>query len=353
MARYLVKMTPLSPYAFGTDMKFNFPGDEKTGKESYIVVSKLLPEQTTLLGMLRYMVLDSNNVLQTNGKYSDQDQKLIRELIGKESFSFKKKNQTFGKIKSISPVFILRNNDNKIFIKNPFHNINKNGTHHFATMENEKLFTSYGEINLPSEKIEVEHIFVNVNLEEEYIEESKLFQRDYQVGIKKNRSKNETEDDSFFKQEFITLLEGYSFGIYVECDKLPEKSIQYMGQKKSAFLIEAIPQKLDSESSLDSLVKKRFRHETGSWFYALSDIYLDQPFDGLNTFSIVEKKSLRNLETDYQNGKLKTKRTNIQFNLISSGSVFFEMNPLGCIDNSKDYKYQVGYNHVIQIGGNH
>ena len=353
MGRYLVKMTPLNSYAFGTDMKFNFPGDEKTGKESYIVVSKLLPEQTTILGMIRYMLLDHYKVLQTDGKYDEQQKKRVEELIGKESFSFKKKEQTFGKIESVSPVFIVRNNDNKIFIKNPFHNIAESGKHHFAKMEKEKLFTSYGEINLPSESISIEHTYVNVNLEEEYIEESKLFQREYQVGIKKNKKKDETEEDSFFKQEFITLLEGYSFGVYVECDELPKKSVQYMGQKKSAFLIEAILQETDGGSKLEDLVKERFCKETDSWFYALSDLYLENYSEGFGTFSVVEKKSLRNLETDYQTGKLKTKRTKVQYNLISSGSVFFENNPLDCKNNEEDHKYKMGYNHVIQIGGNH
>ena len=47
--KYLVKMTPLEQYAFGDDQGFKYPGEKGTGKESYLVRSRELPEQTTIL----------------------------------------------------------------------------------------------------------------------------------------------------------------------------------------------------------------------------------------------------------------------------------------------------------------
>ena len=48
--QYLVKMTPLEPYCFGTDQSAPYIGAENGGKGTYFIRSKALPEQTTLLG---------------------------------------------------------------------------------------------------------------------------------------------------------------------------------------------------------------------------------------------------------------------------------------------------------------
>ena len=37
--KYLIKMTPLEPFAFGTDQGFKYPDEKGTGKESYFVKS--------------------------------------------------------------------------------------------------------------------------------------------------------------------------------------------------------------------------------------------------------------------------------------------------------------------------
>ena len=48
--QYLVKMTPLEPYCFGTDQSAPYISAENGGKGTYFIRSKALPEQTTLLG---------------------------------------------------------------------------------------------------------------------------------------------------------------------------------------------------------------------------------------------------------------------------------------------------------------
>ena len=47
--KYLIKITPLEPYTFGTDQNIRYPGEEPTGKETYFVDSGEVPEQTSVL----------------------------------------------------------------------------------------------------------------------------------------------------------------------------------------------------------------------------------------------------------------------------------------------------------------
>ena len=116
MTTYLVKMTPLEPYAFGTDMKAAYPNEAKTGKESYIIKSNLLPEQTTILGMLRCLVLQHEGVFHADMKYSDEEREKMSSLIGTRSFDFsyrRDKPQQFGIIRKISPVFVIKQSKKK------------------------------------------------------------------------------------------------------------------------------------------------------------------------------------------------------------------------------------------------
>ena len=57
--RYLVKLTPTGKFFFGGDMRFGTDG--KDGDfSSYIIESSMLPQQTSLLGMMRFLLLSNN-----------------------------------------------------------------------------------------------------------------------------------------------------------------------------------------------------------------------------------------------------------------------------------------------------
>src|ERR1035437_5105326 len=97
MTKFLIRLKPLTPYFFGGENTF---GDNN---QSYYVRSNYLPQQTTLLGFLRYELLLQNKLLGT-----DPEKKDWKSLIGKKSFQ--KENgayiSEFGAIKKISPVFL-------------------------------------------------------------------------------------------------------------------------------------------------------------------------------------------------------------------------------------------------------
>jgi len=341
---YLVKMTPLEPYSFGGDQNFKYKDEALTGKESYFVRSKEMPEQTSILGMLRYLVLQQEGLLKTNFTYSDTERKQMEKCIGPASFSYAKTEpQNFGIIKEVSPVFVT-NKEGNVIVKNPFHNKASEKGYDPMIM-GEETETSYGKISLP-EKGEYNakewHAYGYINIDTGEIEGS-LFETKTVVGNRKSNSKEERKE-GFFKREMKVLKEGHSFAVYVQAEKLPEKSMVYMGKKKSAFLVET-EEKVSDE--LETKVKNFFSAGK-TWYYALSDIVIQEPIK-YRQFSIVEEKHQRNLRTVRDTGdRLSRKKSKERYHLIESGSVFYIEEP-SIVENKN--ATQIGYNRIVKLGG--
>ena len=111
---YRITLTPVDKFFFGGDMTFQVGSDEKdlfnTQYSSYIIESKLIPQQTSLLGMLRFLILRNNDNVFKGNKIIKE--KKAEDLIGSKSFTVNESHDenSFGKIKSISHVRICRDN---------------------------------------------------------------------------------------------------------------------------------------------------------------------------------------------------------------------------------------------------
>ena len=353
--KYLIKLTPLEPYAFGTEQGFEYPDESGLGKNSYFVTSGLMPEQTTIWGMLRFWLLSNEGLLHSDFCYTPEEQKKIDLLIGTESFNFQaKETQCFGKLVSISPLFLL-NNKNEILIKNPFCNKSQD-KYSPIKMSDSQVATSEGVIRLPEkDEYNAKYGYAEgfINLKTMKVEND-LFEVHLISGNRKN-NKNDSDEDCYFKREVVTFKndkKDYAFAAYLEvADDLaiPESEIVYMGHKQSAFRLEAFKAEHDEELSVQ--VEKAFDGvSTEPWQCALSDLYVSEGSFDLDTFSIIEEKYLRNLETKYsESGQLKKiRKSNVRYSLVRSGSVFFEHCPLN-LENEQVKR--LGYNQVVQLGG--
>ena len=77
---YFVKLTPTGKFFFGGDMRFGIDG--KDGEfSSYIIESSVMPQQTSLLGMMRFLLLSNNNDL------FDSENNCIRQSVSVDDLS--------------------------------------------------------------------------------------------------------------------------------------------------------------------------------------------------------------------------------------------------------------------------
>lgn len=162
MTEYLVTFRPLGNYSFGSDRRFSFVGKNNYSEDEYtpyFIRTIRVPEQSTVFGMIRYLILVSNGIeLKQDFQYDGNTQNDIEALIGVKSFSLNGGVQDFGKLEKISPIFLRKicKNSEEIVIPNPFNNKQgKEGIEQFEPMILEKEFTlstSFGEIALPKSK---------------------------------------------------------------------------------------------------------------------------------------------------------------------------------------------------------
>lgn len=200
---YEVTLTPLEPYFFGGEKSF-FKAPESSDSQEYYVRSNMYPQQTALMGAMRYLLLEQNGLLPIHAHRDD-----AVELIGKESFNMaESRSQTFGTIKEMSPVFFK--NSNGWFRETE----RGKGLTLIPQLKSEAAMAgrpaSGGEAILLSgykAKAGIERTWINANGVQ--IKEDDILQRAEQVGIQKNRE--EGDEEAFYKQVYIKLKMGFAF----------------------------------------------------------------------------------------------------------------------------------------------
>jgi len=111
---YLITLTPTGKFFFGGEMTFKVKGEGDKYNEqysSYIIAFNRMPQQTSLLGMLRFLLLRNagGKVFRDN---KIQSQEKAKKLIGQSSFKVSDKHEvaSYGKIDSITPCFLMEGN---------------------------------------------------------------------------------------------------------------------------------------------------------------------------------------------------------------------------------------------------
>lgn len=103
---YKITLSPLERFFFGGENVLG-GGDnaQDERRRSYLVKSNILPQQTTLLGMLREQLLIQNGLLLPADPTAEQ-LKQAEALIGSSGFSPQKNADPYGLIQALSPVVI-------------------------------------------------------------------------------------------------------------------------------------------------------------------------------------------------------------------------------------------------------
>lgn len=367
--KYLIRLKPVDTFFFSTESKYR--KKDKGYEADYFQQSAYFPQQTTLLGMLRYYLL------LINGQIPITDDSIAKGLIGEKSFDISDVNPDFKTIKNISDVFILDIDNNK-YIKNPKDIILKGNKP--VRLEPEKLniktnFTSGDFIYFPEYKekeglsdflYHSDEKILPFDFDKNYTGNkgnipNGIFIKHEKIGITKGKS-GKTPDNAFYKQITYKLMDEYSFGIVAEfSDEFDVKNTKNfpfvpMGAEKSMFHI--------SFEAINLIKDIKFTANDNLKLILLSDTYIDEPERDDFQFAISNSKTFRFLQTEVVKGnkyyssnplenKEKTIKRSGKYNLYERGSVFYfkdeqQMNAFIEKINIDNFN-TIGYNKTLKI----
>lgn len=358
MSRYLITLTPVDKFFFGGEMKFSV-GAEKAQNESYIIESNMFPQQTSLLGMLRFLLLRNSNYF-GNGHITNPAE--ASKLIGPRSFSVSQDGafeNDFGHIKLISRCFIQRLSGDKCedLDMAPY---DSEFDVSFDENSCKGMYNGIG-IQLPdisrkdkstdkkgyeyTKRMCCESTGVTIPLDE-------IFVCDNRLGINRDIEKGTTEDNALYKQVNLRFNTGkgvtYRFAFYadVESVKLEEYNGQLvsLGADNSVFTLGVTIVEEDKDNANGDSLKVTL----------LSPAFLDKSVWSIPCFSISETIPFRFLQADVADTKSyniinKGLKQSERYELYDSGSVFFFKNEedkkkfTHSLDAKKAFR-QIGYN---------
>ena len=363
MNKYLITLKPLGKYFFGGDMTFQIGPEESSEFNetfaSYIIASNTFPQQTSLLGMMRYLLLTKSPEV-----FSLERNKIIRKeyadsLIGRESFHVTDKHSTennYGKIKSLSPCFLMK--ENEIFLSAPKDNhlnivFDEN---HISAFYNSQALTlpTIKDYN-PKEEHPDEYIGLRTN---KRYKASEIFTTDVRIGINKDYN-GKSNNKGFYKQISYQLKDNFCFAFIANLDfdlKTCQNEIVSLGADGSRFSLSA--EEIDNENMYRLIYPEETVKKATSCnkVILLSDSYLDKKDMQQIDFSITDTKPFRFIKT---NTGIKdytvfgeARRIKEKYYLYEKGSVFYFKNKETANTFAKDITnkqefHQIGYNYCI------
>ncbi len=259
MSIYKITLEPMGAFFFGGERSFSISTKDKHGNpidpedkwSSYIIESNKFPQQTSLLGMLRFALLKNSSDCfdLAENKIKDGAKDKVETLIGPTGFKVNQGNSRnkFGVIDSIGTCYIEHNG--KLLMPTPLdYGLEVN----FPDKKNIAIYNSIKSIQTPYIK--------NLNAKEEedkqysgktqrksgllYLDDGKLvsynkvFIKDTRVGINRDIQTGETGDNALFKQVFYRLKNGCKFCFYAtitDNSAIPPSAIVELGGDSSKF----------------------------------------------------------------------------------------------------------------------
>jgi len=341
MSKMLITLSPAGRFFFGGDNTFEVIKDEKvvnSESSSYIVRSNYFPQQTTLLGMLRFLILAQSEAFDIETqKITDREK--AKELIGTESFSVGKKDG-YENIESLGVCFVQRKLQNDTNEWQHLWIAPKDNTYQVNFDHASKGLFNGMELDVPEISSEKDGIKVPYNPKEfigtfflsqsgEKIPFSDVFTEDSRIGINKDYT-GITQNSAFFKQ--IAYCFGkketeyqYRFAFDAEIKGDPTKydvSIVLLGGDNSKFVLGVEP--------FIELNHKVLAKEVNGYHRVVltSNSFVDKSIT--YDFAMAETLPFRFLKTtvdtdDYNIFSQKVKRSE-RFEMYQTGSVFYFKN---------------------------
>jgi CRISPR-associated protein Cmr3 len=395
MSKYLVTLKPLTPYFFGGEKTF------EDGNVNYYVRSNYLPQQTTILGMLRYELLLQNELIGTDPKTKDWHSLIGTHSFGKQDGKFVNE---FGAIKNISPVFIT------------------NKKNYFTTQSLDWAYYDFDDgekINGFSVKkkriapisFNIDHVTAGIAIYDQqalgvpkvsvgkspynpkcglvslwvssdgkilkqwdYCKPDKfnvkggfengLFVKHEQIGIHRNLNRRREEKGDFYKQVSYKLVEDYCFAFFIDLElphgKVFKSRMITMGGERSFFDMSVEdPCSLSFETIFDANTFSQGNSRIHKAFVLTSDCYCEDSIINNCLYSVSDTINFQNIFTHQSGGinyaqfvKGSLNKSGEDLSLLKRGSVLFPQS-----DNTDKVRNAltnsafaiIGYNKFIEI----
>ncbi len=322
MCKYQILLTPVEAYFFGGEKHSKKAGSNSGFEMDFFVRSELYPQQTTLLGVLRYYLLMKYRYLnpQKIGKTNEANQ-----LIGESSFSYTNsaRKQEFGKIKQISPLYFEKNdsyfhNESQKYLISPF-------DYQF------RLKKDYGEYMLDGYDAKKGYTSVLMNITDnsvvDFFQDGNkspdfVFIQVDSVGNKKGE-KGKSEDDGFYKQIMYKLNTNWSFSFEAEIDLKLEEDHKFLsfGAEKQVFSFSI--KKIDDFTDLKLPLAKKDLPA----IFSISDCFVWEELWNDVLFAVNESISFRNLQSSNSSQNYssfsKGYKLSKRYNLLKRGSILY------------------------------
>lgn len=296
MGKYRMKIEPTGTFYFGSERKFN-PVDGE--RNNYLVHSRVFPQQTTLLGMLRFALLKGTIREQKPQGKDDL-------LIGPNSFD--EETTHYGIISRLSPVFVADKEDEllveigldyQIYKDMPLHLELKSLSGTGTTGDTSETIYYYPRYD-PKE--ESRHYLTCRDASDprcHLISYDEIFKPCQKPGNQKDRT-GKSQEKSFYKQTMYRMEKGYSFVLFLETSRDIVVDGQpfwvTMGGDQSEFKVTLWEENECGDMAEEN--KDVFEEGAGK-VTLLSDTYISNPLEIMPFyyFANVEKTGFRYIRT--------------------------------------------------------
>ena len=294
---FLLTLTPEEPYFFGNENTFSF--DPERGNQSSYIKSERLPLQTSILGVLRYLLLP---VKRSDYRYTAQEQARNEQVVGKESFYINRENQNFGAISGISPLFLVKGQEK--FVPTPFDHDTTVKTRYTPLSDPQSVETAEGtKWYFPQfrGKDGIADSFMNAQTGH-LVAPGEIFFHNSRIQLRKFGS-----DRGYHKRRFVHMKQGWSIGVYVTLEldllradpaawetfqKLFSGEAVFMGQTKSVFTARLTQE----ENRLPEMIAQHLRSGVT---YCLGDTFAPQDLYDNCLFAATELRDYRAMRTTF------------------------------------------------------
>lgn len=340
---YKITLTPLDWYFFGGEITYG--GSEQA---NYYAKSNKCPQESAIIGMLRYEILKKKDLLNASGKENEVADAIgnwgFNPLYGEESL------RKIGLIDSISPVMIQYQGE--VFNRAPLNygsEIQFERTCVYLNGEKQQL-------PVPIKMQDAREIWISclTGQPNENVVDDKIFISKSKIGITKQMTQRDDDNkDGYFKGEMYSLRKDYKFVFYarlgIELDNLLLVSL---GAERSMFKMEVTPEKdMEQLSQLwDNMQIKPAELKQVVFFseaFAPAEIYQHCSFAWTDTISF--RCITRPWKADHNYAALDIKKErSCRYNLLRRGSVLYyetdEQEQEICKLINNEYFRNYGYN---------